>query len=130
MKTGAGKFTLNGTQTYTNLTAINAGTLEFAGTPPAGDITNNAALSFKPAASLYPGTSAARRSLNQRLRPNRDLDRRQRVHGRHTNTAGTLQLGNNTAAGSGPVTYLTGAVKVGSDWLRTLLHPRRPTDLI
>ena len=51
-KNGPGLLTLSGTQTYTNLTTINAGALQFNGTPPPGDIGNNATLIFAPGSSL------------------------------------------------------------------------------
>src|SRR5262249_24679774 len=57
IKRGAGTLTLSGAQTYTNLTTIEAGTLLFDGTPPAGDIANGSVLTFKPGGTLtYAGT--------------------------------------------------------------------------
>ena len=134
IKTGAGKFALNGTQTYTNLTAINAGTLEFAGTPPAGDITNRAALTFKSGASItYARSIDGPGSLNINASGQTvTLSGASAYTGGTTNTAGTLQLGNNNAAGSGPVTYLAGAVKVGNGVViaNTFVLPSSTADLM
>ena len=47
-ETGPGALTLNGTESYTGPTAINAGTLAFTGTLPPSDITDNGTLILAP----------------------------------------------------------------------------------
>jgi len=94
---------------------INAGTLEFAGTPPAGDITNNAALTFKSASLTYAGLISGPGSVNLNASSQTaDLERREHLFGRHDQHRRTLRLNQNNAAGSGPVTYLGGSVQVGN----------------
>ncbi len=115
-KNGAGTLTLSGNQTYTNLTTINAGTLEFAGTPPQGDILNHAILTFKPSSSLTcAGTiSGAGKVIMNASGQTLTLSGANAYLGGTTNVAGTLALAHNRAAGMGPVAFLGGAVKVGS----------------
>ena len=45
-KSGAGALTLSGTQTYTNLTTINAGPLQFSSSTPPGDIVDGGFVDF------------------------------------------------------------------------------------
>ena len=115
-KNGAGTLTLTGNHSFTNLTTINAGALEFSGNPPPGGITNRGVLTFKPAG----GHGLSRRDHRPRQRHvnNASADRlpdgREHFHAAGlTNTAGNLVLSNNSAAGTGPVIYTAGAVMVG-----------------
>ena len=131
-KTGSGVLTLSANQSYTNLTIINSGTLEFSGTPPAGNISNNAALVFEPASSLtYAGRINGTGSVNLNASGRTlTLNGASAYSGGTTNTAGTLRLAGNTAAGSGPVTYLAGAVHVGNNVVvtNTFLVPSSTAD--
>jgi autotransporter-associated beta strand protein len=106
IKRGAGTLTLSGTQSYTNLTTIEAGTLEFSGTPPSGDITNNGVLTFKPSSSLtYGGTISGPGAVITASSGNTvTLGGTNSFSGGLTITAGNLQLLNSSAAGTGPIT--------------------------
>ncbi|HEU5396458.1 MAG TPA: autotransporter-associated beta strand repeat-containing protein, partial [Verrucomicrobiae bacterium] len=113
IKNGAGALTLNGTQTYTNLTTINAGTLQFAGSVPAGDIVDNGSLILAPSGSVnenndISGSGAVTISSSGTT----TLNGVNSYAGGTTNSSGTLNIGNNSAAGTGPVTYLSGSVHV------------------
>ncbi|MDW7979188.1 MAG: autotransporter-associated beta strand repeat-containing protein, partial [Verrucomicrobiales bacterium] len=134
IKRSAGALTLSGTQTYTNLTMIEAGTLEFAGTPPQGDITNNSVLGFRPsAATTYAGkisgpgmvtVSASGGTLT--------LSGANTFSGGINLTAGNLELAHNNAAGTGNVTNAgSGCVYVGSGVVITngFALPTSTTDL-
>jgi len=114
-KNGAGTLTLTGNQSYTNLTAINAGALEFSGTPPQGNITNNGMLTFKSTGVAVcsgvingPGSVVVNNSSATIY-----LTGANSYTGGTTNTAGNLILSNITAAGTGPVIYTAGSVMVG-----------------
>jgi autotransporter-associated beta strand protein len=115
-KNSPGTLTLSGTQTYTGATAINAGTLEFSGTCPQGNILNNSSLTFKPSAlQTYPGTitgsgSVTMNGSGQTL----ILTGPNSYTGNTTNTAGNLNLANNNAVGRGTVVYNGGAVIVAN----------------
>lgn len=117
IKRGPGTLTLTGTHTYTNLTIIEAGTLEFSGTPPAGDITNNSILTFKPTTTItYAGKISGPGSVivmasgaTLKLTGANDFS------GGINLTGGNLELGNNNAAGTGNVTNAgSGYVYVGN----------------
>jgi autotransporter-associated beta strand protein len=128
IKRGAGTLTLSGAQAYTNLTAIEAGALEFSGTPPPGDITNNSVLTFKPPGAL---TYARRISGPGRVTAGSSgitltLSGVNTFSGGITITTGNLQLGNSSAAGTGPVTntssgliYLGNGVVITNDYAIT-----------
>jgi autotransporter-associated beta strand protein len=112
-KTGAGALTLGGTQSYTGLTTIDAGTLQINGTLPAGNVTNNTALTFNPSGfPTYtnsisgPGTLSVNASVT--------LSGASTYTGNTTNNAGLLLLANNQTAGSGTVVYSGGNVMVGN----------------
>lgn len=117
IKRGAGTHTLSGTQTYTNLTTVEAGTLAFSGTPPTGVISNAGGVTFNPAASLThsgrilgPGlvtVSASGQTIT--------LSGSNTFSGGLNITAGNLQLAHNNAAGTGPVTNSSsGLIYVGN----------------
>ncbi|MFM2081600.1 MAG: hypothetical protein RL380_291, partial [Verrucomicrobiota bacterium] len=114
-KIGAGALTISGTQTFTNLTTVNAGTLQFSTTIPPSNITNNTLITFAVSgATVYsnivsgPGVVAVNTSSG-----NTYLTGPSTFTGGLTNVAGNLILSNNTAAGSGPVNYVAGFVMVG-----------------
>jgi len=117
IKRGAGTHTLSGTQTYTNLTTVEAGVLAFSGTPPTGVISNAGGVTFNPAASLThsgriigPGlvtVSASGQTIT--------LSGSNTFTGGLNITAGNLALTHNNAAGAGPVTNSSsGLIYVGS----------------
>lgn len=118
IKRGAGNHTLSGTQTYTNLTTVEAGTLTFAGTPPPGDITNNGVVNFNLSSSpTYAGNMSGPGALNISASGQTvTLSGNSSHGGGTTNAAGTVILMTDHAAGSGPVSYLlNGSVKVGGN---------------
>jgi autotransporter-associated beta strand protein len=134
IKRGAGSHTLSGTQTYTNLTTVEAGTLAFSGTPPTGVISNAGGVTFNPAASLThsgriigPGlvtVSASGQTIT--------LSGSNTFTGGLNVTAGNLALSHNNAAGSGPVTNSsTGLIYVGNGMVITndLTYTTSTTDL-
>ena len=113
-KNGAGALTLTGNQSFTNLTTINAGTLEFSGSPPQGDITNRGVLEFKPAGlTVCPGAISGPGSVVNNGSGTVYLAGANSFTGGLTNTTGNLVLSNNSAAGTGPVIYTAGSVMVG-----------------
>lgn len=134
IKTAAGKLTLSGDQSYTGPTRVDAGIVEFAGTPPAGHMTNNGVVAFKPASSLTLAQticgsgSVEINAAGQTV----TLSGANLYTGGTTNTAGTLQLAHDRAAGSGPVTYLAGAIKVGNGVVitNTFVLPASTSDLM
>ena len=114
-KIGAGTLTLSGNQSFTNWTSITGGPVEFSGTPPLGDITNNTIMTFKgpgyircPGAISGPGAVVMNNSGGLLY-----LTGANTYTGGTTNTAGSLVLSNNTAAGTGPIVYQGGYVMVG-----------------
>ncbi len=128
IKRSGGTLTLSGTQTYTNLTTIENGTLEFSGTPPLGDITNNTVLTFRPSgATTYAGLiSGPGRVQTSGSSITMTLSGANTFTGGINITAGNLQLANNQAAGTGPVTnsssglvYLSNGVVVTNDFTLT-----------
>jgi autotransporter-associated beta strand protein len=134
IKRGAGTLTLSGTQTYTNLTTIEAGTLTFSGTPPPGDVTNNGTLGLNLSSSMTyaafvsgPGNVNVNASSQTTTFSNTNT-----YSGGTTNSNGTLQLANNHAVGTGPATYLAGAVKVGNGVVitNTFVLPSSTSDLM
>ena len=106
IKRGTGTFTLSGTQTYTNLTTIEVGTLEFAGVPPTGDITNNSVLVFRPtSATTYSGRISGPGYVTVAASGGTlTLSSANTFSGGINLTAGSLVLANNRAAGTGNVT--------------------------
>lgn len=114
IKNGAGTLTVTGGQSYTNLTTINAGALEFSSTPPQGDITNRGVFTFKPTSVVVcPGDISGPGSVVNNGSGTVYLTGANSYIGGTTNTAGNLVLSNNTAAGTGPVIYTAGSVMVG-----------------
>jgi autotransporter-associated beta strand protein len=115
IKNGPGTLTLSGTQTYTNLTTVNAGALQFSSSLPPGMIVDNGAVVLAPSGSTtfgYPISGSGTVSFNasgQTL----TLAGTNTYSGGTTNANGTLQISNNNAIGSGLVSYTGGAVKVG-----------------
>jgi autotransporter-associated beta strand protein len=115
-KYAPGTLTLGGVQTYSGQTTITAGTLEFSGTCPQANIINNSALTFKPStlqtfAGIISGSgSVTMNASGQTL----TLTGANSYSGNTTNTAGNLNLANNSAIGGGMVVYLGGAVIVAN----------------
>jgi autotransporter-associated beta strand protein len=127
-KRGAGTLTVSGAQSYTNLTTIEAGTLEFSGTPPPGNITNNAVLTFKPSSALtYAGTiTGSGRVTAGSSSITLTLSGANTFSGGVTLNAGNLLLANSSAAGTGPITntssgliYLGNGVLITNDFTLT-----------
>jgi autotransporter-associated beta strand protein len=120
-KNGVGTLTLTGNQSFTNTTTINAGALEFSGTPPQGDIINNTLLTLKSTGVVgCPGDISGPGSVNiNNASATIYLTGANRYSGGTTNTAGNLVLSNNTAAGTGPVIYVAGSVMVGGGMVIT-----------
>ena len=115
-KSGSGALTLSGTQTYTNLTTVNAGSLQFSGTLPHSDITNNGSLIFAPSSlQIYTNTLSGSGSLTVSSSTLLTLSNANTYAGGTTNTGGGLFLVNNNAAGSGPVVYTGGYVFIGNN---------------
>ena len=114
-KNGAGTLMLSGNQSFTNRTTINAGALEFSGSPPPGDITNRGVLTFKAAGGLVcPGVISGPGSVTvNNSSATVYLTGANAFTGGITNTTGNLVLSNNSAAGTGPVIYTAGSVMVG-----------------
>ena len=132
-KSGPGALTLSGTQTYTNTTTLNAGSLQFSGTLPHSDITDNGALIFNPASQqLYTNTLSGTGSLTVSSSSLLFLAGANTYAGGTTNTGGSLFLANNSAAGSSPVVYNGGYVFVGSNAFITndFIVPSSTSDLM
>ncbi len=115
-KSGSGTLTLSGTQTYTNLTTVNAGSLQFSGTLPHSDITNNGSLIFNPSsAQIYTNNLSGAGSLTVSSSTLLTLSNANTYTGGTTNSSGGLFLVNSSAAGSGPVVYTGGYVFIGNN---------------
>jgi autotransporter-associated beta strand protein len=115
-KNAAGTLTLSGAQTYSGLSAINAGTLEFSGTCPQANIINNASLTFKPSSlQTYAGTITGSGSVTMNASGQTlILTGANSYTGNTINAAGNLNLANNNALGRGIVVYNGGAVIVAN----------------
>jgi len=115
-KNGAGALVLNGTQTCTNLTTINAGSLQFSGTLPHSDITNNSLLIFAPTtAQICSNNLSGPGALTLSGTALLTLSNANTYLGGTTNTSGGLMLVNNSSIGNGPLTYNGGMVFVGNN---------------
>jgi autotransporter-associated beta strand protein len=132
-KNAPGTLTLSGNQTYSGVTTVNAGTLEFSGTCPQGNIINNASLTFKPSTlQSYTGTISGSGSVTMNASGQTlILTGSNSYTGNTTNTAGNLNLANNSAIGRGMVVYNGGAVIVANGIVITndFSIPTATTDL-
>ncbi|HYG21154.1 MAG TPA: autotransporter-associated beta strand repeat-containing protein [Verrucomicrobiae bacterium] len=118
IKTGAGALTLSGSQSYTNLTIVESGTLEFNGGVPAGDITNNAVVALRPAGAMtYSGSiGGPGRLLTGSSGITLTLSGNNTFTGGINITSGNLRFASSSAAGFGPVTNSSsGLVYIGPD---------------
>lgn len=113
-KNSVGALTMTGAKTYSGVTTLNAGTLQFNGTPPPGNIVNNTALTLVPSTSLtYVGIISGPGALTfNAAGQTLTLSGASTFSGGLTNTAGNLILAHNNAAGTGPVLYTAGTVMV------------------
>jgi autotransporter-associated beta strand protein len=132
-KSGPGSLTLTGTQTYTNLTTINAGTLQFSSTIPPGNIVDNGTLVLAPSASvtcsnLISGSGAVNLNSSALL----TMTGTNTYTGGTTNVSGSTFIANNSSLGSGPVTYTGGFVFVGNGAFVTndFIVPTSTSDLM
>ncbi len=117
-KTGAGRMTLAGDNTYTGSTTISAGTLQVGdggatGTLPSGAVTNNASLLFNRSGSLTVASAISGTGSVEQVGPGiTSLTSNSNTYsGATLITSGTLQVGDGGSTGtlgSGPVT-LAGA---------------------
>lgn len=114
IKNAPGSLTLSGTQTYTNLTTINAGTLQFSGTVPASDMVDNGSLIFAPASLNYGNAISGSGPLTAAATGIMLFSGANTFTGNLTNNSGVLVLSNNQAAGAGAVVYNAGYVVVGN----------------
>ncbi len=105
-KSGAGALTLSGTQTYTNLTTINAGSLQFSGTLPPSDITNNGSLIFATSGFVnYSNKISGSGSVTMNGSGLLTLSGTNTYSGGTTNTSGSMMIVSSSAVGTGPVVY-------------------------
>ena len=132
-KSGPGALLLNGTQTYTNLTTINAGSLQFTGTLPHSDITDNGLLLFNASSvQLYSNTISGSGSLALSGSTLLILSNANSYAGSTTNTSGSVLLACSNAVGYGPVVYIGGYVYVGNNAVITndFIVPASTSDLM
>ena len=132
-KNGPGALTLSGTQTYTNLTTVNAGSLKFSGAPPPSDITNAGALIFSPSGFVtrtnsISGPGAVTMSGSGAMLT---LSNASTYTGGTTNAVGNIFIVNSAAVGTGPVVYTGGYVFVGNNAVITndFILPASTSDL-
>jgi len=133
LKSAAGALVLSGTQTYTNLTTINAGSLQFSGAPPSSDVVDNGTLILAPGSfTVFNNTVSGSGNLANSGSALIYLTSANTFTGGITNNSGNLVLSNNAAAGSGPVIYNGGAVLVGGGIVITndFSVPSAATDLM
>ena len=132
-KLGAGTLTFS-SPTYTNATIIEAGALTFSGTPPPGNVTNAGTLNLNLSSAItYAAFVSGPGNVNVNASGQTNIFSNANTYsGGTTNSNGTLVLANNTAAGTGPVTYLSGAVKVGNGVVisNTFVLPSSTSDLM
>jgi autotransporter-associated beta strand protein len=114
-KNGVGALTLSGTQIFTNLTTINAGSLQFSGTLPQSDITNNGSLILAPSSSvIFSNNLSGSGTLTMSGTALLTLSNANTYSGGTTNTSGGLMLVNNSSIGTGPLIYNGGMVFIGN----------------
>ncbi len=113
-KSGSGKLTLLGDNTYTGTTTVNAGTLQLgdgsvsANLPATSGITNNAAVAFNPAGDLnFNRVISGTGSVSKTGTANLTIASAQTYTGTTAVQAGTLTLG---ATLAGPISISTDAV--------------------
>ena len=131
IKSGNGLLSLSGTQTYTNLTTINSGLLQFSGSVPAGDIVDNGSLILAPSGSTSINnfiSGSGNVTLNA-AGPT-TLGGTNTYSGGTTNSTGTINIANSSAIGTGPFTYVAGAVRLvsGTVITNTFVIPSSTSD--
>ncbi|HEU6448252.1 MAG TPA: autotransporter-associated beta strand repeat-containing protein [Verrucomicrobiae bacterium] len=120
IKNAAGSLTLSGTQTYTNSTTINSGSLQFSGSIPSGDIVDNGTLILAPSGSTTLNNFiSGSGNVSVNASGTTTLSAQNAYSGGTTNSGGTLNIANDSAVGAGPVTYLSGAVHIADETVIT-----------
>ncbi|HEV2969144.1 MAG TPA: autotransporter-associated beta strand repeat-containing protein [Pirellulales bacterium] len=125
-KSGAGRLTLSGNNTFTGTTTISAGTLQLGdGTTNNGsvasNITDNAALVFaNPNAQNYAGAISGTGSLTKSGAGALTLGGNNTFSGGVTLSAGTVVIGNNNALGTGTLTAGGGTLQADGNGPYTL----------
>jgi autotransporter-associated beta strand protein len=123
IKNASGALTLSGTHSFNGETTINAGSLQFSGTIPPCDISNNTSLIFAPSSfAIYTNVISGPGALTTSGSGVTILSSANTFSGGVANTSGFLILSNNSAAGTGTVTYSGGFVVVAAGIVVTNIY--------
>jgi len=123
IKTGGGKLTLTGSNSYAGGTIISAGSLEGSTSSLVGDISNNGLLIFdQPTDGSFAGAITGSGSVTKQGSGTLVLSGNSSYSGGTTLSTGTLGIGSDTALGTGALTMAAGTAVEASGGPRTVAN--------